>query len=59
MKTTYRYPWPASALNEEDMAALYHARESDPGRKPITELIREAVQAVYGQQNHTQEELAA
>lgn len=59
MKHTFRYPWPASALNEEDMAALYHARESDPGRKPITQLIREAVQAAYGQQNQKQEKLAA
>ncbi len=56
----YRYPWPASALDAEDMAALYQARESDPGRKPITLLIREAVQAKYGQkiQQH-EEELAA
>ncbi len=55
----YTYPWPASALNQEDMAALYHARETDPGRKPITLLIREAVQAAYGQKNQLQEELAA
>ena len=55
----YRYQWPASALNEEDMATLYHARESDPERKPITLLIREAVQAMYGQKNQQQEELAA
>ena len=55
----YRYPWPASALNQEDMAVLYHARESDPERKPITLLIREAVQAMYGQKNQQQEELAA
>ena len=55
----YRYQWPASALNEEDMAALYQARESDPERKPITLLIREAVQAMYGQKNQQQEELAA
>ena len=54
----YRYPWPASALNQEDMAALYYARESDPGHKPITLLIREAVQAVYGR-NHSQEEKLA
>ena len=52
----YRYRWPASALDEEDMAALYSARESDPGRKPITQLIREAVQAAYGQNNQQQEE---
>lgn len=59
MKPTYRYPWPASALSEEDMAILYHTRESDPERKPITQLIREAVQAMYGQKNQPQEELAA
>lgn len=59
MKNNYRYRWPASALDEEDMAALYHARESDPGRKPITQLIREAVQAAYGQNNQQQEDLAA
>jgi hypothetical protein len=55
----YRYPWPASALNAEDMAALYHARESDPGRTPITLLIREAVQAIYGQQQHPTRKEAA
>ena len=55
----YRYRWPASALDEEDMAALYNARESDPGRKPITVLIREAVQAAYGQTNNQQKEEAA
>ena len=55
----YRYPWPASALNPEDMAALYRARESDPERRPITQLVREAVQAMYGQQNQQQEEIAA
>jgi hypothetical protein len=55
----YRYPWPASALDAGDMAALYHARESDPGRKPITQLIREAVQTVYGTTHQQEEKLAA
>ena len=54
----YRYPWPASALKAEDMALLYRAREADPGHRPITQLIREAVQAMYGS-NHDEEELAA
>ena len=56
---SYRYPWPASALNSEDMSALYHARESDPERKPITLLIREAVQTMYGSNHQQQEDLAA
>jgi len=55
----YRYPWPASALDAEDMALLYEARETDPKRKPINQLIREAVQAMYGSSNEQQEELAA
>ncbi len=54
----YRYPWPASALDEEAMAALYRARESDPGRTPINQLIREAVEVMYGN-NHQEEEEAA
>ncbi len=57
--THYRYPWPASALDAEDMAALYQARESDTERKPITQLIREAVQAAYGSSNQQQEDIAA
>ncbi len=55
----YRYPWPASALDAEDMATLHQARESDPRRKPITKLIREAVQAVYGQKDQKHEEKLA
>ena len=44
----YRYPWPASALTREELAMLYHARESSPGRVPITQLIAKAVRAAYG-----------
>lgn len=54
-----RYPWPASALSEEDMAALYHARENDPVRTPINQLIREAVQAAYGSNYQSEEKIAA
>ena len=46
--SAYRYPWPASALTREDMALLFHARSRSPGRVPITQLIAEAVRAVYG-----------
>ena len=44
----YRYPWPASALTRDDMALLHRARSLSPGRVPITQLIAEAVRAVYG-----------
>ena len=44
----YRYPWPASALTRDEMALLHRARERSPGRVPITQLIAEAVRAVYG-----------
>ena len=44
------YPWPASGITEQEMALLYEARESAPKRVPITELLRRAVQEVYGRQ---------
>lgn len=47
--TGYRYPWPASALTPEDMAALHAVRENGPTRTPITDLIAHAVRIVYGQ----------
>ena len=45
----YRYPWPASALTPDDMAALHAVRESRPDRVPITRLIAEAVRMAYVQ----------
>ena len=44
------YPWPASAISEQEMALLYQAREASKPRVPITELIRRAVVETYGQQ---------
>ena len=41
------YPWPASAVSAEHMAMLYHAREQDPNRTPISLLIARAIQRVY------------
>ena len=41
-----RYPWPASQLNPNDMELLYQKRKTNG--KPITLLIKEAVQSQYG-----------
>ena len=46
----YRYPWPASRLDEATMKLLYKAREKlakEGIRKPITILIKEAVEDAY------------
>ena len=48
MSRVYHYPWPASALTGDEMAMLYHFRESHPDRIPITRLIADAVRAAYG-----------
>lgn len=42
------YPWPSSALTEEDMALLHAAREASTPRVPITKLIHRAVITAYG-----------
>ena len=47
--TTYRDPWPASALSPDDMARLHAVREAGPDRVPITQLIAEAVRRAYAQ----------
>jgi len=41
------YPWPASALTEEDMKMLYHVRKSLSPKIPINRLIVQAVRATY------------
>jgi hypothetical protein len=43
-----RYPWPASAINEQDMRLLHTARESQKPRIPITTLLAMAVRGKYG-----------
>ena len=43
------YPWPVSALSEDDMALLHAAREASTPRVPITKLIHKAVIASYGE----------
>jgi len=48
MTPGYRYPWPSSAIGKEEMALLYLARESSPGKTAITELVARAVRAQYG-----------
>ena len=48
-RPTYRYPWPASAINPEDMALLHSVRESSRPRVPISVLVARAVRATYGQ----------
>lgn len=46
---TYRYPWPASAIEPKDMALLHSVRESSEKRVPISVLVARAVRATYGQ----------
>ena len=46
---TYRYPWPASAINSADMAVLHSVRENSKHRLPISVLVANAVRACYGQ----------
>ena len=41
-----KYPWPASGLTEKEMKILYEQKVRSS--VPITELIREAVEAAYG-----------
>ena len=51
---SYRYPWPASAINSADMAVLHSVRENSERRVPISVLVARAVRACYGQaQPHT------
>lgn len=47
---TYRYPWPASAINSADMAVLHNVREYSEHRVPISVLVARAVRACYGHQ---------
>jgi len=44
------YPWPASALGEDEMAMLFRAREASLKHMPITKLIRHAVVQSYGKE---------
>ena len=37
------YPWPAAALDAEDMSSLHSIRESSSPRMPITRLIKQAI----------------
>ena len=48
-KPRYRYPWPASAIDAEDMALLHGVREASRPRVPISALVAGAVRACYGQ----------
>ena len=46
----YRYAWPASQLNEEDMFLLYQTREriKQTGRRTtISMLVKEAVRGAF------------
>lgn len=45
-----RYAWPASAISADDMAVLFHVRESGECRVPISQLIARAVRETYGSQ---------
>lgn len=51
--STYRYPWPASALSKADMALLHAVREGTSPHVRITDLVAHAVRQVYGQQART------
>jgi len=41
-----KYQWPASRLDEEEMALLFQAKQKT--QKSICELLRRAVHAAYG-----------
>lgn len=41
-----KYQWPASRIDEEEMALLFQAKQKN--QKSICELLREAVHAAYG-----------
>ncbi len=43
----YRYPWPASAITREEMAALHAVREATRPRIPISRLITSAIRTAY------------
>jgi hypothetical protein len=42
-----KYQWPASRLDEEEMALLFHEKQRT--KKSICELLRLAVHAAYGE----------
>ena len=46
------YPWPASAISEDEMALLFRAREASVKHMPITELLRRAVIQTYDKKPH-------
>lgn len=41
------YPWPSSALTVQDMKMLYYVQKSLSPKVPITQLIAQAVRAMY------------
>ena len=41
-----KYQWPASSLDEEEMALLFYEKQKT--KKSICELLRRAVHAAYG-----------
>ena len=42
-----KYQWPASRLDQEEMALLFQAKQKT--RKSICELLRQAVHIAYGE----------
>jgi hypothetical protein len=57
LETRKGYPWPASALTATEMAVLADVREESG--KPITQLLKEAVQLAYGGCSSLVEEVKA
>ncbi|MBM4028250.1 MAG: hypothetical protein FJ280_23080 [Planctomycetes bacterium] len=49
VRSSPRYPWPASRIGAADMSLLFRARELSATRTSITELIARAVRLVYGE----------
>lgn len=48
----YRYPWPSSRLDPEDMHLLHRVRTAlaEQGiRKPITVLVKQAIQETFAE----------
>jgi hypothetical protein len=47
MTKNWRYPWPASRIDQRLMRTLYAAREAAPEKTTITQLIAKAVDTTY------------
>lgn len=52
-----RYQWPASRLDEEEMALLFQARQKT--KESVCELLRKSVHVAYGNLDYDSDNLNA